>query len=102
MTQQTERQWVEAERATLVQQLQEEHAARAALEERERIAAALHDGVIQSLYAVALHLAALSRTDDTDWEQTRAALRDATAQIQDVIRQVGEHVYGVAPPEKGN
>ncbi len=59
----------------------------ALLQERERIAMDLHDGVIQSLYAVGLNLAARERTLASESEEVREAFRQAQEQIAGVIQE---------------
>ncbi len=59
----------------------------ALLEERERIAMDLHDGVIQSLYAVGLNLAARERTLASESQDVRDAFRQAQQQIASVIQE---------------
>ena len=76
-----------------------EHAERQAqtlalLEERERIAMELHDGVIQSLYAVCLGLSAGWRADPADGE---ALVRRANAQINGVIRDIRKYISDLRP-----
>jgi signal transduction histidine kinase len=65
----------------------------ALLRERERIAMDLHDGVIQSLYAVALGLGARARALDGNAETTREALRKAVAHINAVIQEVRNYIF---------
>jgi signal transduction histidine kinase len=65
----------------------------ALLQERERIAMDLHDGVIQSLYAVALGLGARARALDGNVETTREALRKAVAHINAVIQEVRNYIF---------
>jgi signal transduction histidine kinase len=63
------------------------------LEERERIAMDLHDGVIQSLYAVALGLAARERTLPPDSRRTlRAVLQQTRSQLSNVIREIRDYI----------
>jgi signal transduction histidine kinase len=59
----------------------------ALLQERERIAMDLHDGVIQSLYALGLNLAARERMLPAESEEARAAFRQAQEQLADVIQE---------------
>jgi PAS domain S-box-containing protein len=63
------------------------------LEERERIAMDLHDGVIQSLYAVALGLAAQERTLDESAAKTRDGLRQARGQLSGVIQEIRNYIF---------
>ena len=66
----------------------------AVLEDRERIARELHDGVVQSLFAVGLSLqAAGSRPGDQ--EAVAAKLGDAVAQIDRVIRDLRNYIFGL-------
>ena len=64
-------------------------------EERERIAMDLHDGVIQSLYALGLELGAHRRVLDSDpgIETTRDVLRLAQARLNDIIREARTTVF---------
>lgn len=73
----------------------------ARLDERERIAMDLHDGVMQSLYAVGLGLATRERLLAGDDEAARAALRAAEVQIDGVIQQVRDYVSDLRPRERG-
>jgi signal transduction histidine kinase len=65
----------------------------ALLEERERIAMDIHDGVIQSLYAVALSLNAHERLLDVEAEETRQALQRARMQISNIIREIRDVIF---------
>jgi PAS domain S-box-containing protein len=65
----------------------------ALLEERERIAMDIHDGVIQSLYAVALSLSAHERLLDAEAEETRQALQRAGMQISDIIQELRDVIF---------
>jgi PAS domain S-box-containing protein len=67
----------------------------AILHDRERIGRELHDGAIQSLFAVGMGLQGMSMmTDD-------AALRDrldtAVTQIDEVIRDLRSYIFGLRP-----
>jgi signal transduction histidine kinase len=63
------------------------------LEERERIAMDIHDGVIQSLYAVALSLRAHERLLDVEAEETRQALQRARMQISNIIQEIRDVIF---------
>jgi signal transduction histidine kinase len=65
----------------------------ALLEERERIAMDIHDGVIQSLYAVALSLGAHERLLDAEAEETRQALQQARMQISNIIQEIRDVIF---------
>jgi signal transduction histidine kinase len=65
----------------------------ALLEERERIAMDIHDGVIQSLYAVGLSLSAHERLLDVEAAETRQALQRARMQISNIIQEIREVIF---------
>jgi PAS domain S-box-containing protein len=64
----------------------------ARIEERERIAMDLHDGVIQQLYALSLELGAHARATEPSATSTRAVLRRAVATVGDVIDETRTQV----------
>jgi signal transduction histidine kinase len=67
----------------------------AVLEDRERIAKELHDGAIQSLFAVGMGLqgsALLARDDDL-----RGRLQDAVEELDRVIRDLRNYIFGLRP-----
>ncbi|MBI4495161.1 MAG: GAF domain-containing sensor histidine kinase [Chloroflexi bacterium] len=85
-------------------QLAEQSRRLALLEQRERIAMDLHDGVIQSLYAVGLTLGAQARTLNGNADETRAALRQAMAQLNGAIREIRAYILSLRlrePEEHG-
>jgi len=65
------------------------------LEERERIGKELHDGVIQSLFAVGMHLQGLAAatTDDTVARSLEAAVED----VDHAIRDLRNYIFGLRP-----
>ena len=67
----------------------------AVLEDRERIAKELHDGAIQSLFAVGMGLqgAALLAGDD----DLRARLQHAVEELDRVIRDLRNYIFGLRP-----
>ena len=67
----------------------------AVLEDRERIAKELHDGVIQALFAVGMGLqgAALMSAD----ENLAARLEGAVEEIDRVIRDLRTYIFGLRP-----
>lgn len=74
-------------------------AAEASSLERRRIAADLHDGVVQDLAGVAFGLAPL--TEDAQRrgdEQEAAALREATARLQQGVRDLRTLLVEIHPP----
>ena len=64
------------------------------VEDRARISQELHDGVIQSLYAIGLELAAASSKADAEHSLT---LRRAIEEINGVIRDLRGYIYGLVP-----
>jgi signal transduction histidine kinase len=65
------------------------------LEDRERIAKELHDGVIQSLFAVGMSLQGLA-TMATDQETTRR-LEAAVEDVDRAIRDLRNYIFGLRP-----
>jgi signal transduction histidine kinase len=75
--------------------LQRELQRLALLEDRERIAKELHDGAIQALFAVGMGLqgaAALAAS-----EELRGRLQDAVEDIDRVIRDLRNYIFGLRP-----
>lgn len=73
--------------------LQEQLASLARLEERERIAMDMHDGVIQTVYAVALHLEdAADRVVEAP-EEVRSALNQAIDNLHQVIKDIRSYIF---------
>jgi signal transduction histidine kinase len=66
----------------------------ALLEDRERISHELHDGVIQSLFAIGLDLEARAKQVDIE---AGAALTRSVAEINMVIRDLRGYIYGMLP-----
>ena len=67
----------------------------ALLDERERIARELHDGVIQSLFAVGMGLqAAALRAGDREVE---ARVESAVSEIDRAIRDLRNYIFGLRP-----
>jgi signal transduction histidine kinase len=65
------------------------------MDERERIAKELHDGVIQSLFAVGMGLqAAATMSRDPDLERR---VSDAVAEIDRAIRDLRNYIFGLRP-----
>jgi len=109
----TERKRAEAQARDAAGRLAEQAKVLALLEERERIAMDLHDGVIQSLYAVALGLGAQVRTltrdatgpqspqGDQDSSELRAGLVQAIGQINQIIPEIRNYIFGLHLYELG-
>jgi PAS domain S-box-containing protein len=67
----------------------------AVMEERDRLGRELHDGAIQSLYAVTLRLAtATARADDLS---LKAELKAMVDQIDSVIMDLRNHIFELRP-----
>jgi signal transduction histidine kinase len=71
-------------------------------EERERIATDLHDGAIQSLYAVALRLGAYQRTLEMEPASVRELLRQAIGQLNGVIQEIRDCIVDLRVHELGD
>jgi two-component system, NarL family, sensor histidine kinase DevS len=69
----------------------------AVLEERERIAMDLHDGIIQSIYAVGLMLEYAGLMFDESPEQAHMRLQDSLAALNDVIRDIRNYILDLRP-----
>jgi len=83
-----------AERERLLASLVE-----ASSQERRRIAAGLHDGVVQDLAGVAFGLAPLAEeAARRGEEETAAALRDATATLRQGVRDLRTLLVEIHPP----
>src|SRR5438093_7570665 len=67
----------------------------ALMEDRERIAKELHDGVIQSLFAVGMGLQATATLSKDDAIEHR--VEDAVAEIDRVIRDLRNYIFGLRP-----
>ena len=65
------------------------------LEERERIGKELHDGVIQSLFAVGMHLQGLATAADDDTISRN--LESAVEDIDQAIRDLRNYIFGLRP-----
>ena len=63
----------------------------ALVEDRERISQELHDGVIQSLFAIGLDLEAAKSNPRSD------VIRRSVAEINRVIRDLRGYIYGLTP-----
>ncbi len=78
---------------------QRERDLRAAIEARERISQDLHDGILQSLYAVGLNLEAckplLQRQRKKTTANLKLALDQAIAHLNQVMRQVRNFIAGL-------
>jgi signal transduction histidine kinase len=71
---------------------------RLALDERERMAEDLHDGVIQSVFAVGLNLERSRRLVATDPQESMTQLGTSIADLKRVIRDLRGYLVGLEPP----
>jgi signal transduction histidine kinase len=69
----------------------------AVLEERERIAMDLHDGIIQSIYAVGLMLEYAGLMFDESPEQAHKRLQDSINALNEVIRDIRNYILDLRP-----
>jgi len=65
----------------------------ARLEERERIAMDLHDGVIQTVYAVALHLEDAADRGGEAPEEVQPTLNEAIDKLHQVIKDIRSYIF---------
>ena len=93
-----------AQRITEVERLREALADMAVLEERERIARDLHDGVIQSIYSVGLSLQGALGLLAKDPDGVSARVNAAITELDNVVRDVRGYIFELQPKlveEKG-
>lgn len=69
----------------------------AVLEERERIAMDLHDGIIQSIYAVGLTLEYVGLLFDEQPAEARKRLQEAINGLNEVIRDIRNYILDLRP-----
>lgn len=69
----------------------------AVLEERERIGMDLHDGIIQSIYAVGLALDYARSTVDKEPSAARAKIDQAIADLDTTIRDIRSYILDLRP-----
>ena len=65
------------------------------MEERERIAKELHDGIIQSLFAVGMGLQATALRAGS--QETAARVEGAVTELDRVIRDLRNYIFGLRP-----
>jgi signal transduction histidine kinase len=65
------------------------------MEERERIAKELHDGIIQSLFAVGMNLQGTALMSGSP--ETAARLEKAVGELDNVIRDLRNYIFGLRP-----
>jgi signal transduction histidine kinase len=69
----------------------------AVVEERERIGMELHDGIIQSIYAVGLTLEYATLVLDDQPQVARERLNQAIAELNDAIRDIRSYILDMRP-----
>lgn len=67
--------------------------------ERERIAADLHDGVMQTMYSVGLQLSSILRRVSGLPDESRTGLEDAIAALDQAIRDIRGYVMDLRPAD---
>ncbi|SDD96983.1 two-component system, NarL family, nitrate/nitrite sensor histidine kinase NarQ [Paenibacillus sp. UNCCL117] len=73
----------------LQEELQKERAAKAALEEREKIAQELHDGIAQSLFLLSVRI---DRVEQSQTGVLTDALREAYQSLRKTVHEVNDYV----------
>jgi signal transduction histidine kinase len=71
------------------------------LQERQRIAMDLHDGVIQSIYAVGLNLEGCSDMMDGSPPEVKERLSTAMDDLNDVIKDIRNYIFDLRPHRSG-
>lgn len=76
-----------------------ERSLEASADERRRIAADLHDGVVQDLAGISYSLSAVAeRADASPPEETRAAVQEAASSTRETIRELRSLLVEIHPP----
>jgi signal transduction histidine kinase len=65
------------------------------MEDRERIAKELHDGIIQSLFAVGMNLQSTALTSSSP--ETSARVESAVVELDRIIRDLRNYIFGLRP-----
>jgi signal transduction histidine kinase len=71
------------------------------VDERDRISRDLHDGIIQSLYAVSLALEDVPELMDAHPDEARARVDRAIDDLHDTIRDIRNFIVGLRPEALG-
>ncbi|MGE3961524.1 MAG: PAS domain S-box protein [Dehalococcoidia bacterium] len=88
----TERRELEDERRLLLAESEIER-------ERERIAADLHDGVMQTMYSVGLQISSILRRVPDLPEETRGGLNEAVGSLNDAMTDIRRYVMDLRPAD---
>jgi signal transduction histidine kinase len=78
-------------------QLYAENQQLAVFQERDRIGMDLHDGVIQSIYAIGLLLDDARHRIDQEPDRVRAVIRTAIGGLNDVIKDIRNYIQDLRP-----
>ncbi len=73
----------------------------AVLEERDRIGMDLHDGIIQSIYAVGLTLDNALQTVEEDQDLAKARIKDSIRGLNQAIRDIRAYILDLRPRQMG-
>jgi two-component system, NarL family, sensor histidine kinase DevS len=73
----------------------------AVLEERDRIGMDLHDGIIQSVYAVGLSLENALHTMDEDTDLARLRIKESINGLNQAIRDIRAYILDLRPRQMG-
>ncbi|MFN2609762.1 MAG: GAF domain-containing protein [Actinomycetota bacterium] len=90
---------VAVENVFLLEEVRRKTEELAVLEERDRIAKELHDGVIQSIYSVGLSLQGSYGLLEQDAERAKVRIDEAIAELDNVIRDVRSYIFELQPRE---
>ncbi len=74
----------------------------AVLEERDRIGMDLHDGIIQSVYAVGLTLENASHSVDEDPALAKVKIKESIDGLNQAIRDIRAYILDLRPRQMGN
>jgi signal transduction histidine kinase len=78
-------------------ELHDQAEALARLEERDRIGMDLHDGVMQSIYAVGLNLEDAAERVEEDPASVEESIDRAISSLNDVIRDIRSYIFDLRP-----
>lgn len=70
---------------------------RQAMEQRERLSRDLHDGIVQSIYAIGLGLEEAGQLVAEDSQKAAKSLSEAIARLNEVIREIRNHIVELEP-----
>lgn len=78
-------------------ELRDKAEAVARLEERERIGMDLHDGVMQTIYAVGLNLEDAAERAEEDPSSVKVSIERAISTLNDVIKDIRSYIFDLRP-----